>query len=199
MSVYNFVPIITNSQHYPFISWENGFTEEEIQKIIDYCETIPKQTSKIHDDSIVNKEIRSSEVAWIENTQEIFWLYDRLALIANNINAKFFNFELKGFVEHFQYTVYNEKENGHYNWHLDLVSEGINVPPRKLSLVLQLSDESEYEGGELQTFTSPNSTTVTKRKGLIVAFPSWTLHRVTPVTKGTRRSLVVWVTGPQFK
>jgi len=204
MSMYNFTPMATNSQNYPFITWENGFTEEEIQKIIDYCETIPKEESTIGGDtpseqSITDKKIRRSEVAWIENKQEISWLYDRLGYIAKKINSKFYNFDLTGFNEHFQYTVYNEEDSGYYNWHLDLAGEGVDIPPRKLSLVLQLSDESEYEGGELQTFTSPNEITVIKRKGLIAAFPSWTLHRVTPVTKGTRKTLVVWIAGPQFK
>lgn len=199
MSVYNFTPLASNSQNYSFVTWKNGFTEEEIQKIIDYCETIPKQTSKIHDNVVADEKIRRSQVAWIANTQEISWLYDRLAYIVSKINSKFFNFELKGFNEHFQYTVYEEKDSGHYDWHLDFTSDDVDVPPRKLSLVLQLSDEKEYEGGELQTFTSPHPMSVDKKKGLIAVFPSWTLHRVTPVTKGIRRSLVVWITGPQFK
>jgi PKHD-type hydroxylase len=70
---------------------------------------------------------------------------------------------------------------------------------RKLSLVLQLSDPSEYEGGELQTMSGPNHCAVDRQKGLIAAFPSYMLHRVTPVTKGTRYSLVVWICGPSFK
>jgi PKHD-type hydroxylase len=206
MSVYNFTPMVTNSQNYPFVSWENGFTEEEIQKIIDYCETIPKQESTVAghtttEHEISDERIRRSEVSWIENTQEIFWLYDRLAYIVKKINGKFYNFDLTGFSEHFQYTVYNEQDSGHYDWHLDLTGnkDNVDTTPRKLSLVLQLSDPDEYEGGELQTFTSPNGAAVVKQKGLVVLFPSWTLHRVTPVTKGTRKTLVVWVTGPQFK
>lgn len=197
MSIYNFMPMAINSHNYPFITWNDGFTEEEIQKIIDYCETIPKQVAQVHDTNTTNKEIRSSEVAWIQNTQEIYWLYDRLAFIADKINSRFYNFDLKGFNEDFQYTVYNENNSGHYNWHIDLTAA--EKPPRKLSLVLQLSDKSEYEGGELQTFVAPTKSTVDKKKGLIVAFPSWVLHRVTPVTKGTRKTLVIWTTGPQFK
>ena len=73
-----------------------------------------------------------------------------------------------------------------------------SISPRKLTLVLQLSDPSEYEGGELQSLTSLQPGTVNKKKGIIAAFPSWTLHQVTPVTKGVRKTLVIWVAGPQF-
>jgi PKHD-type hydroxylase len=70
---------------------------------------------------------------------------------------------------------------------------------RKLSLVMQLSDPYEYEGGELQLKTGHNDITIPKQKGLVTIFPSFTLHRVTPLTSGTRRTLVVWVAGPPFK
>jgi PKHD-type hydroxylase len=71
--------------------------------------------------------------------------------------------------------------------------------PRKLSLILQLSDATEYEGGELQLKDSSDHTAVERKKGHLIAFPSYLLHRVTPVTKGIRRSLVVWISGPAFR
>jgi PKHD-type hydroxylase len=82
-----------------------------------------------------------------------------------------------------------------YGWHQDYGGE----ISRKLSLVLQLSDPSEYEGGNLQVKTSSEPQTVKKQRGFIAAFPSYVLHQVTPVTKGNRQSLVAWVSGPQFK
>jgi len=198
MSIYNFMPMASNSQNYPFVVWKDGFTNEEIQEIINYCETLPKKESAI-DVETQDKKIRTSKVAWVENNESIFWLYDRLSFIARKLNSEFYNFDLCGFVEHFQYTTYNELDKDHYAWHVDLDGQKRDAPLRKFSLVLQLSDADEYEGGELQTFTNPVEATVPKEKGLITAFPSWTLHRVTPVTKGTRRTLVVWVAGPQFK
>ncbi len=74
-----------------------------------------------------------------------------------------------------------------------------NGSPRKLSMVLQLSDPSEYEGGDLELFTSANPIITKKQKGIIHAFPSYVMHRVTPVTKGVRKTLVVWIAGPRFK
>ena len=57
----------------------------------------------------------------------------------------------------------------------------------------------EYEGGELQLMNSANPITIQKKKGHIVVFPSYMLHKVTPVTVGKRKSLVIWIAGPPFK
>jgi PKHD-type hydroxylase len=82
-----------------------------------------------------------------------------------------------------------------YGWHLDY-GGGIS---RKLSLAIQLTDPSEYEGGNLQIMTSGEPQNMRKQRGLIAVFPSYVLHQVTPVTQGSRQSLVAWVSGPAFK
>jgi PKHD-type hydroxylase len=70
---------------------------------------------------------------------------------------------------------------------------------RKISVVIQLSDPTEYEGGELQVMNGEEPYRVcNKEKGSLIMFPSFLLHRVTPVTKGCRRSLVLWISGPPF-
>jgi PKHD-type hydroxylase len=115
------------------------------------------------------------------------------------LNGQFFQFDLYGFNEDMQYTVYDGEQQGHYTWHLDDSGKNTQRGPRKLSLVIQLSDPSDYEGGELQLQTGPDPTIVDKAKGLVAAFPSYTLHRATPVTKGIRKTLVVWITGPAFR
>jgi PKHD-type hydroxylase len=66
-------------------------------------------------------------------------------------------------------------------------------------MVVQLSDPREYEGGELQILNRKEPTSMEKKRGLITVFPAWTLHQVTPVTKGTRQTLVAWISGPEFK
>ena len=194
MSLYNFAPIASHHQNHPFITWDNGFTEDELQKIIDYCDTLPKEEGVTGVNDKINS-IRKCEVSWVKNENDISWAYDRLGFIARKINSQFYNFDLSGFVEDFQYTIYNGN-NDHYGWHNDMGNTSIS--PRKLTLVLQLSDPSEYEGGELQSFIGPQPSNVDKKKGMIAAFPSWTLHQVAPVTKGVRKTLVIWVAGPQF-
>jgi PKHD-type hydroxylase len=70
---------------------------------------------------------------------------------------------------------------------------------RKLSCVVQLSDPSDYEGGELQMNSGAQIISVPREKGLVTFFSSFVLHRVTPVTKGVRKSLVAWISGPNLR
>ena len=70
---------------------------------------------------------------------------------------------------------------------------------RKLSITFQMSDAAEYEGGDLEFNASGRIETAPKKKGQLILFPSYCLHRVAPVTKGTRRALVAWVVGPPLR
>ena len=80
-------------------------------------------------------------------------------------------------------------------WHQDY---GFAIS-RKLSITVQLTDPSEYEGGNLQILTADEPANITRKRGMIALFPSYVLHQVTPVTRGSRQSLVAWVSGPAFK
>jgi PKHD-type hydroxylase len=112
-----------------------------------------------------------------------------------SLNKQFFRFDLEGFGEGFQFTKY-EAPAGKYDVHIDK-SFGKNI--RKLSIVVQLSDPTEYEGGDLCIQTCNNPQFARKEQGFLVAFPSYVLHGVQPVTSGTRYSLVAWLTGPPFR
>jgi len=74
-----------------------------------------------------------------------------------------------------------------------------NYEPRKISLSLQLSEPSDYEGGELVLQAGDSERVAEKARGTLIAFPSFVLHRVRPVTAGVRKSLVIWVAGPEFR
>ena len=178
--------------------WENAFSDEELDAICNIGDRLPIQNSQIGSaaNGKVSKEIRASVNSWIDAEG---WIADRLETVARELNGQFFGLDLWGFGEKFQYTVYKykKKEESHYTWHMD-TGPGKGVP-RKLSMVLQLSDPTEYEGGDLEIMTGSQPIPVRKRKGIIHAFPSYVLHRVTPVTKGIRRTLVVWVSGPRFR
>jgi PKHD-type hydroxylase len=201
MSIYNFAPFADESgkeTHYAY--WENGFSESEISDIIKVGE------SKIIAPAVVGHdeqgkevpEIRTSKVSWL-GYNDIPWLYDRMSFIARKLNGQYFQFDLTGFNEDFQYTVYNGENAGHYDWHVDKGYTTSGFPPRKLSLVLTLSDPEEYEGGDLMLHGDNGIETVKPGKGIVHAFPSYVLHKVTPVAKGTRRTIVVWISGPKFK
>lgn len=180
--------------------WENGFSNEELDVICNIGDRNPPQTSLVGDSGqgMLDKKIRISTISWIEPEG---WLADKLEYIARQLNGQYFGLDIWGFGESFQYTTYkyNKKsgEQAHYDWHMD---QGPNLgSPRKLSIVLQLSDPLEYEGGDLELMLGGTTTICKKQRGLIYAFPSYILHRVTPVTKGTRRTLVTWISGPKFK
>lgn len=199
MSIYNFAPCNNLNFSHSFAFWNDGFTEEELNKLTKTCEMRNTVKAGIagRTDTDDYSDVRKSSIRWITQANDTSWIYDRLAFIVRQINGQFFNFDISGFVEDFQYTVYEAENEGHYTWHVDMGKE--TTSPRKLSLVMQLSDPSEYEGGDLQLLTSAHETIIEKKKGHIVVFPSYVLHRVTPVTKGIRKSLVIWIAGPPFK
>jgi PKHD-type hydroxylase len=70
---------------------------------------------------------------------------------------------------------------------------------RKLSVSLQLTDPLQYDGFDLQFQNGNMTETAPRERGMLIAFPSYVLHRVTPCTRGTRKAVVAWTTGPQFK
>lgn len=184
------------SEH-PFVTWEKGFTDEDVAEIIKVCETRKIDTAGLGQENKSNDLIRKSKVSWLELSMDSQWIYDKAAYIIRNLNGQYYNFNLHGFVEDMQFTVYDSEEQGHYNWHQDIGTR--SGSPRKLSFVLQLSDPSEYEGGDLEIFHGIEPTKVKKEKGFVAVFPSYMLHRVTPVTSGIRKTLVVWVAGPAFR
>lgn len=196
MSVYFLAPppSIATGEH-SFVTWENGFSEEELNEIDRIGSSLIVSESSIQN-SVIDTSIRKSKNSWIGLSNESQFLYDKIGWISRQLNGQFFDFDITGFFEDFQYTIY-DSDSSHYDWHLDRGSA--KSAPRKLSVVLQLSDPSEYEGGDLEFYIGQTPTKLEKRKGLVVAFPSFVLHRVTPVTKGVRKSLVVWLSGPKFK
>ena len=194
---------------YPYVFWDQLFTDEELEKVVEYCETLEKiEGTTVGKDGKSDTEdtSRKSTIAWARPTDENQWIFDRLLYVADQLNRRFYEFDLNGF-ETFQYTVYDGEKNQKYDYHMDTVL-GMDKPiemmeTRKLSLSIILSDPSEYEGGEFYIQSgSPDPENLMKMeqpKGRVLGFPSFMIHGVAPVTKGTRRSIVVWVEGPKFK
>jgi PKHD-type hydroxylase len=187
---------------YPWVYWDNGFTNEEVDKIVAYCEEQGTETGVTFgskDEEEVKKH-RVSNVKFHEKNKDTAWIFDRLNGIIQSINEQFYGFELNGYLS-FQYTTYDADTEGRYDWHTDMefnTSHSTDLEPRKLSLTMLLNDD--FEGGEFQINLGKeeDAITVPVPKGRIILFPSFMIHRVKPITKGTRRSLVVWVIGPKF-
>ena len=184
----------------PFAWWENAFNNEQLNWLQQRArEANQKAMIGGGGSGINNPNIRRSDLNWMSNTSETQWVFEALGHIVSSLNAQFFRFDLTGFGENIQLTNYDSSEHGMYGWHIDM-GPNTNSPCRKLSLVLQLSDPVDYEGGVLELQPQgKDSIKMRKQRGLVVVFPSWTLHQVTPVTQGSRQSLVAWITGPAFK
>ena len=146
-----------------------------------------------------NTGTRKSQIYWIPKTEKFAELYQKIMNLVGQCNRDFYNFDITSLTENLQYTEYDESYQGHYDWHFDIGNGPLNCG-RKLSVSIQLSDPSEYEGGELQFSIGGDQTVVSEKdQGTMTIFPSYMKHRVTPVTKGRRRSLVTWITGPPFR
>jgi PKHD-type hydroxylase len=180
----------------PFAWWDGAFTDQELNWLQAKAKA-SEQNAQVGGDGVsgVDKMVRRSQVSWVDYNPNTKWLFEKLAHVASHVNTDNFRFDLMGFGENFQLTNYDQSENGMYGWHLDY---GADVS-RKLSMVVQLTDPSEYEGGNLQILTNGEPVNIRKQRGLIAVFPSYVLHQVTPVTQGSRQSLVSWVSGPAFK
>ena len=185
--------------------WDGAFTDEELKTIIKLGDSRPKHYAVVGTEGEYVEGIRRSLVNFMDDkllTEHAPFLLDKLTFICRKLNGSYFDFDLSGFYEPFQYTTYvpleDSKHTSQYNWHLDK-GPGEDRPPRKLSMILSLLDSDEYEGGQFEIKTGIESQVLPIKKGRVIAFPSWTLHRVTPVTKGIRKTVVIWVGGPKFK
>ncbi len=177
----------------PFASYDGAFSPDECDRVDRMGENWSAGTVR---GSEVDPTLRDSRVSWISPSDENTWLYDKLAYYIESVNSHRYRFDLTGFTEQLQLTEYGPNE--FYNWHIDLGNAANSV--RKLSFVLQLSDENAYKSGDLEIFThGEHPIKAPRRQGTLIFFPSYMLHRVAPLEEGTRRSLVGWVGGPPLR
>lgn len=185
---------VPNNYYY----FENALSEEEIKLITSGISTEQLAKAGLGTKNSSLDSIRRSRVAFLENNDQWSWLYERLLYLASYANKEMWNFNLVSAPEMIQYTTYNANEEGHYGAHMDC-GDG-QASHRKVSITIQLSDPTEYEGGNLQLLkANENWIDAPRSKGGAVLFPSYLYHKVLPVTKGIRRSLVLWVGGDHFK
>lgn len=181
-----------------------ALTARQCDRVIELGETLRVQAAELASGDPIDDATRRSKVAWIEPTGESGWLFDKVAVLAQKANRAY-GFDLTGFGEDLQYTVYDEP-GAFYTWHQDgLTGE---VATRKLAIVVQLTDPDEYVGADLELFDSvadlspielESAHQRCRARGTAVAFPAFEYHRVTPLVSGLRRSLVVWASGPPFR
>tara|TARA_B100000768_G_C11232405_1_gene355714 strand:+ start:36 stop:650 length:615 start_codon:yes stop_codon:yes gene_type:complete len=190
-------------QYYWF---KHALTEEEVDRVIALASELPEAKKATTIGSEDGGSVRSSSVKWLpKNNSNWNWLYKKMMRLSVEANNALWHFDLRTALEAIQYTEYYASENGHYDWHQDI---GVGDLPskRKISITIQLSESDEYKGGELLICTGSNgkgefdnNKVCPRGKGVGVLFPSYMMHRVTPVTEGTRKSLVLWTGGGHYK
>ncbi len=180
--------------------WDGLFTSEELDRIEAHGDSLTLMRGGVSVDGAQDRtsydDVRVVQEALMPPAPESLWLYDRLERIVRSLNKEVYQFDLYGFSEPFKYMVYQGKDGGHFDWHVD---NGVLPSPRKLSASLQLTDGALYEGCDLEIHGGHPMATAPRNRGALVLFPSYVLHRVTPIRSGTRKALVIWSTGPQFR
>lgn len=180
--------------HVENFAWRQDiFTPEELDTIIEIGNSTELFKASTYGQQ--SDKNRNSYVTFLFPNETTNFIFLKLAGAINEINAQFFGFDLTGLEQGLQFTRY-AAPGQHYDWHVD---KGYLTPTRKLSVSIQLSDPSEYKGGDFEMMFGKRAQKVPRQRGMGIFFPSYVLHRVKPVTQGTRYSLVAWISGPPFK
>ena len=148
----------------------------------------------------VNRKLRRSTVRWINNDADFAPLFDSLRYALYWYNERHWQMELADFDGGLQFTEYTARDRQHYGWHMDFGSG--DFAHRKLSVSVVLSPRGNYEGGNFEfedINIPPEHRKHLEHVGSALIFPSLYRHRVTPVTRGKRVSLVGWLTGPTYR
>lgn len=187
--------------------FERVFTRAQCDHVVELGEELGVEDARVgtsEADYVSDSETRVAATAWIGADDDTMWIFDKLARVAERAN-RVYGFDLTGFTEDVQFTRYGTP-GAFYGWHQDGLEGDVAV--RKLSLVAQLSHPDDYEGAALELFAigeewdGPSADDFAHRalrQGSVVVFPAFEFHRVTPLRRGRRDSLVAWIGGPPFR
>jgi PKHD-type hydroxylase len=176
------------------------FTPKQCQIIIEAGRAEPKNNAQVGSDKgnkggVVNTKTRTSHISWIP-FKKMNEMYKRIDNIMKTTNGNHFGFDNMQITEPAQYTEY--PEGGFYEWHVDNHINMQHEPTvRKISMTCLLSPENEFEGGDLELQDEGKVAKI--KQGHAIFFASFIRHRVKPVIRGNRKSLVMWFGGTPFK
>ncbi|MCU4655008.1 2OG-Fe(II) oxygenase [Roseibacterium sp. SDUM158016] len=142
--------------------------------------------------------LRRADLVWLDEVEGTGWVMDRMIALVREANREVFDFDITEFAESPQVARYGAEREGHFGWHSD-IGEGRLAERRKLTIVVQLSEPDEYDGGTLEVMPGAGALSAERARGAATLFPSFVLHRVVPVTRGQRHSLTVWCHGTPFR
>lgn len=190
----HFIPKKINQHHYYY--FKNGFSVEECDRIRDsFGHLCNIDATVFNKNAELSRTMnRKTSIAWIPYNDTTKWIYDRMIMMSREANNEMFRMNISTIVDMIQVGLYDSEADGQYGPHVDIGENMYGC--RKLSISVQLSDPSEYTGGELKLKDKINAP---KGKGVTCIFPSWMVHEVTPVTSGKRYSLVLWLYGESIR
>jgi PKHD-type hydroxylase len=173
------------------------FTEDELDLIIRIGKNLNQIDGGVNQSGVAALETRRSKIAWIKPGFETDFIFMKLTDAIKRLNDIYYKYDLTE-MEDIQFSEYDESYQGMYRNHTD---DGFEAYQRKLSFSLQLTNSDEYDGGDLAIyrFRLDSPFHARRDRGFLTVFNSSTIHEVTPVTRGTRYSLVGWAHGPRFK
>jgi len=175
------------------------FTPEQCQMVIDAGRRQKPQKAQVgmgrKPEGGLDTKKRVTTIGWIP-FKEMQPMYNQINEFIQKANRNHFGFEDIQITEQAQFTEY--PEGGFYDWHMDTDVNMQHEPPvRKISMTLLLSPENQFEGGDLELMAPGKR--VKLKQGHAIIFASFLNHRVAPVTRGVRQSLVMWFGGEPFK
>ena len=176
------------------------FTPEQCKMIIAAGRAEPKQDAYVGNKKgitggVLDTKTRTSHISWIP-FKKMTDMYKDIEKIMKTTNGNHFGFDGMQITELAQYTEY--PKGGFYDWHVDNDVNFAHEPTvRKISMTLLLSPENEFEGGDLELMTEGKAAKL--KQGHAIFFASFIRHRVTPVIRGNRKSLVMWFGGTPFR
>ena len=182
------------------VVWQDLFSRAELDALVRLGDGLVLEKAELSVGAAGYENIQATKVAWVPRDAQTETLYRRMEEAVLEINARFFRFDLSALAMP-QYAVYGGQDGGHFDWHKDYGRDpsAPELEPRKVTLSLQLSDPSDYEGCDLQARGGHQIDTAPRSRGTLIAFPANVLHQVTPIRSGIRRSLVAWAVGPEFR
>jgi len=179
------------------VCWRGLFAPPALDALERSCDALALEQARLNSGA---SSIRTTRVAWLHRNAQTEALYRDMEAIVLRLNAELFHFDLTGLTV-LQYAVYEHAQGGFFDWHNDYgrSRDDPGQEPRKITLSLQLSDGTAYDGCDLEIRAAHPVDVAPRERGCLVAFPANALHRVTPVTRGRRKALVVWAAGPEFR
>ena len=200
---------LTQKKNFKFVVHKDDFlTEKRCDELLEMFDNSEQHkatvagTYKGNGADVVNESVRKVQEVRFKDDVILsggFNLNKNINMACEMANKLFFNFDISNQLSNIRMLRY--EDTGKYDWHLDIGNEETSV--RKITAIVHLAEENEYEGGNFEfsmTDETGEKTAVgSRKKGSLILFPSYLGHRVSPLTSGVRSSVLTWMLGNAFK